>query len=444
VHRAGRHNDVSESFASLRRAAWRFGRIDAALLPAEDGNLVVDAKGMGAAPINLNGKATETQPRWMGSGPMQLSGDAVQTSTLRRAASSKAARSEGVHVIDTADGKVVYYPYTPQPGIAGTPGLRLVGRQQLAADGRASSTANPLGGRPGATTVVQQNDGSWTAPYGDYKDLSQGLQSERNALEVDRLQTKLHQEKELFARRLARVKGKVWRDHQQMGDLKRETDRLKVQLRELRFQWRNGPWPMLRGKPGPPGPQGVAGPAGTNGGAGPPGARGHRGKTGHNVVLREAVVEKESPSAVASMVATDVTRALEQGVSQRLHQQAMKLSAMEKANEKLAEKMKEALHKPSEVDKLLAHPMQEERRLIKYYMRPLKSPPPLPSGWVQMYDSHGRVYYDNRATHQTSWTRPSAAPAHAAKSRAESSAALHAKHEAMARLQANHAGGLSP
>ena len=33
---------------------------------------------------------------------------------------------------------------------------------------------------------------------------------------------------QLFVRRINRVKGKVWRDHQKMGDLTRETDRMKV------------------------------------------------------------------------------------------------------------------------------------------------------------------------------------------------------------------------
>ena len=33
-----------------------------------------------------------------------------------------------------------------------------------------------------------------------------------------------------FVRRINRVKGKVWRDHQKMGDLTRETDRMKVYL----------------------------------------------------------------------------------------------------------------------------------------------------------------------------------------------------------------------
>ncbi|KAJ1489723.1 hypothetical protein T484DRAFT_1779252, partial [Baffinella frigidus] len=151
-----------------------------------------------------------------------------------------------------------------QPSTGGGQSLHSYAGQQLSAAEGPSGTANPMGGVPRRPAVVQQADGTWTAPYGDYKDLSQGLQSERNALEVERMQKKLSQQKEVcehskdsdvFERRINRVKGKVWRDHQKMGDLTRETDRMKVELRQLRFQWRNGPWPMLRGKPGPPGNQ---------------------------------------------------------------------------------------------------------------------------------------------------------------------------------------------
>jgi hypothetical protein len=33
-------------------------------------------------------------------------------------------------------------------------------------------------------------------------------------------------------------------------------------------------------------------------------------------------------------------------------------------------------------------------------------PPPLPKGWVEKQDPMGKVYYDNRLTHQTQWNRP--------------------------------------
>ncbi|KAJ1489724.1 hypothetical protein T484DRAFT_3447060 [Baffinella frigidus] len=88
------------------------------------------------------------------------------------------------------------------------------------------------------------------------------------------------------------------------------------------------------------------------------------------------------------------------------------MKAMEKANEALMEKMREALHKPTEVDKLLAHPGREEERLIAQYMQkaPAVHHAPLPKGWKKMYDGKGTEYWDNLLTHRTSWTRP-AAPA---------------------------------
>ncbi len=33
-------------------------------------------------------------------------------------------------------------------------------------------------------------------------------------------------------------------------------------------------------------------------------------------------------------------------------------------------------------------------------------PPPLPKGWVEKEDANGKIYYDNRITHQTQWDRP--------------------------------------
>ena len=33
-------------------------------------------------------------------------------------------------------------------------------------------------------------------------------------------------------------------------------------------------------------------------------------------------------------------------------------------------------------------------------------PLPLPKGWVERQDAMGKIYYDNRLTHTTQWTRP--------------------------------------
>ncbi|KAJ1489722.1 hypothetical protein T484DRAFT_1779251 [Baffinella frigidus] len=69
-----------------------------------NGRLVVDAQGMSASPIQLSGKATEANPRWRGS---QLA--AVRTSGLRAATPRDASNPVGVHVVDTADGKVRFF-----------------------------------------------------------------------------------------------------------------------------------------------------------------------------------------------------------------------------------------------------------------------------------------------------------------------------------------------
>ena len=143
-------------------------------------------------------------------------------------------------------------------------------------------------GNPATEAVLQQADGSWVAPYGSYHDLDQGLQSERTAAELAKLQKDISQSKEREREELERVKGKVWRDHQHADSLQREVDRLRSRLKQLTFEWRNGPWPR--------GPQGPPGPGGTNGAVGPPGPPGSLSAR----ALRQALAHDLTPTRVAA------------------------------------------------------------------------------------------------------------------------------------------------
>ena len=114
-------------------------------------------------------------------------------------------RPVGVHVVDTAEGKVIYYPYVP----ASVGPLVAAAESGHAAAGRAGGGGLSGVGEAGTPAVLQQPGGDWVAPGGNYKALSQALVSGQNSKEIRFLQKELRRVKSRAKKRLQRVQGKV-------------------------------------------------------------------------------------------------------------------------------------------------------------------------------------------------------------------------------------------
>lgn len=130
---------------------------------------------------------------------------------------------------------------------------------------------------------------------------------------VSKVEGQLEDYKKRERRRVDRVKGKVWRDHKRFVQMRREVDRLHEKVKELRFKWRNGPWPN-KGKPGRPG---VAGPSGTNGAPGLP------GRMGADVVVKQIVrpTQRQVQHLIEGDVNADVRKDVAMELTQRLESQ---------------------------------------------------------------------------------------------------------------------------
>ena len=107
--------------------------------------------------------------------------------------------------------RVIYYPYVPQ----GLPAAKNAGSGGTGLPGgaSASSLASVSGGGAGGQSqgVVQAADGSWEAPYGDYKAIqgSPAAVSAETTKELSEEERQFQEYKKVSERRLERVKGKV-------------------------------------------------------------------------------------------------------------------------------------------------------------------------------------------------------------------------------------------
>ncbi|EKX32592.1 hypothetical protein GUITHDRAFT_121220 [Guillardia theta CCMP2712] len=287
----------------------------------------------------------------------------------------------GVHEVDTPEGKVIYYPYIPKdlgPYMKAEGEVSNKGTQPQLAFGNDQIAA-----------VLQQPSGEWIAPSGNYKQLSQALQSATNSQDLQRLESDFESLKEEQKKRIQRMKDKLWDEHEKFRRLNGQVEDMRVQLRELGYKWRNGPWPD-RGPPGPPGPPG------------------HKGKV---ITVREVVHKGDNPKMLQTLVKKDVDAFLESHVAKELKQEGQKLKLMEQANKRLLQKMKEASKGRwtfSKEDKnLVLHPIRTVKEQIEKYMKSSRKLRKLPAGWKREEDRNGRIYYINHKLHKSSWTFPS-------------------------------------
>jgi hypothetical protein len=104
----------------------------------------------------------------------------------------------GVHVVDTPEGKVIYYPYVPAsvgPLVAaaesGGSSLSSSSPTSLSNEGVVGGYLQAPEGQLGTPAVLRQTDGTWVAPGGNYQALSQAITSGQNTKEVNFLKKEL-------------------------------------------------------------------------------------------------------------------------------------------------------------------------------------------------------------------------------------------------------------
>ena len=211
---------------------------------------------------------------------------------------------------------------------------------QGTAESDGSRGSEVLGPAHGKHPGMDKDDG-WAAPYGGFNALRLGDAPDENADRLRVLQKHIRRLRDSLRESEERVQGKVWREHQRVGDMRRETARLHTWLEQLQYRWDHGPYPV-HGHKGPPGPEGEAGPAGATGSRGPRGPVGSVGAPGVREVVEEVERRQYDPVMLRHLVAQElpaVERA--RAVIQRLHvitAMTRRLAALERINQKLTAK----------------------------------------------------------------------------------------------------------
>jgi hypothetical protein len=178
-------------------------------------------------PLKLEGEARIKQP----AASLQQAAEATTPAAVPAAAPSalqQPGTSVPVHVVDTPEGRMIYYPYVPSPASMPT----AQASAQAGQGGAASLSASSVPGGSVVGKVLQETDGSWTAPYGDYNNIQGNVPvQQKQEQELSHVERQLIEYKKRARRRLERVKGKVWRDHKRYLEMRRELDRLRVEVR---------------------------------------------------------------------------------------------------------------------------------------------------------------------------------------------------------------------
>ncbi len=179
-------------------------------------------------PLKLAGEASiREEPSSMAA--MQQAAAAEAPAPAPAALQQTPDSSVPVHVVDTPEGRMIYYPYVPNPGSVPTAQAGLEANQGGASSSLTSAAAAPGGSVVGK--VLQETDGTWTAPYGDYNAIQGNLPAaQKQQQELSHVERQLMEYKKAARRKIERVKGKVWRDHKRYLEMHRELDRLRVQV----------------------------------------------------------------------------------------------------------------------------------------------------------------------------------------------------------------------
>jgi hypothetical protein len=175
-------------------------------------------------PLKLAGEASIREP----STPQPVQ-QAAAVAAAPTALQQPPDSSVPVHVVDTPEGRMIYYPYVPSPGTIPTAQAGLEANQGEASSSLTSAAAAPGGSVVGK--VLQETDGTWTAPYGDYNAIQGNVPApQKQQQELSHVERQLMDYKKAATRRIERVKGKVWRDHKRYLEMRRELDRLRVEV----------------------------------------------------------------------------------------------------------------------------------------------------------------------------------------------------------------------
>jgi len=221
-------------------------------------------------------------------------------------------------------------------------GRKQGGRASSSADSSLASTPPSSSNAMASPSGTMPRDQGWEAPYGNFKDISLGLESEVTEKRLANMEEKLQKYRDQSREELESVERKLWKEKQRVSDLMREKRVLGTSLQSLEFKWKHGGWPV-KGARGLTGLPGVRGPAGSNGARGVEGPRGKRGAAGKTIVIKKTVDEHDGKAALNKIVQQDIAKLYgTSNVLSRLKNEISKMRLLKSQDNAIIQKLKKA------------------------------------------------------------------------------------------------------